>query len=88
MCPASHVQPLRNPFQLHSAFPPQPQRYLHLLRIARPCLYWVDKRWVMADSYRGFVRERDASHVRRNPSSVSNGSTAVISGNFAASSRA
>ena len=34
MRPASHVQPLRNPFQRHDAFLPQPQRYLHLFRIA------------------------------------------------------
>jgi hypothetical protein len=29
MCPASHVQPLRDPFQRHKAFPPQAQRHLH-----------------------------------------------------------
>ena len=41
MRPASHVQPLRNPFQRHNAFPPQAQRYLHLLRIALAPLHQI-----------------------------------------------
>jgi hypothetical protein len=42
----------------------------------------LDKRCVIADFYRELVKERDASHVNRKPSSVRFGSTAEISGSL------